>query len=183
MSLAIEQTPEELNASHVLSRNVAIQTVRLMSANLLRRGDVPPRDLQELQLELNFKTASSNIIDAVLEAQVSFLCRAVRTATPESDALEAFRIECTFAAVYSIRPDYQPSELELNSFHGGNVIMHCWPYFREFAQSSTVRMEFAPPPIPLLRLHEKHSKPTKPRQKPASKQTVAVGMPAGKRAK
>jgi hypothetical protein len=51
------------------------------------------------------------------------------------------------------------------------VIFNCWPYFREYLQSTVTRMNLLPLTVPLLRLL-----PKPPRKKPT--QTPAAVLPA-----
>jgi preprotein translocase subunit SecB len=67
------------------------------------------------------------------------------------DGQEGLRIEATFAALYEVESldKFTPDQVAafLPSIALGNV----WPYWREFVQSTTVRMGLPPLRVPLLR--------------------------------
>lgn len=156
MSLVIEQTREELLAAQKFSRNANVKSIRLLTANISRDPDeITVGEDETLRVEIKFSSASSRIVDESLEAAVAFLCRILKgSVSSEEENIEAVRIECLLVGIYALRPGYKPSELELQSFHKGNAVFNCWPFFREFAQNMIVRMELPAPPIPFLRIHK-----------------------------
>jgi hypothetical protein len=70
-------------------------------------------------------------------------------------------IECSFEAEYRFRDD-MPSEEQIEAFGSANAVFNCWPFFREFVQTSVARMHFPPPPVPFLRLVRKSESPETP---------------------
>jgi hypothetical protein len=156
MSLEIKQSLEQIRHSSVLTRNAGIQNIRVISGNYRRIADddLLAKVGQSLQVEVFFKPSRIKVLDHRLYAEASFECKVVPDSKDAdlAGACEVLKIECVLEAIYLLREDYSPSDLELNAFREGNAIFHCWPYFREFVQNSAVRMDFPPPPIPFLRV-------------------------------
>lgn len=75
----------------------------------------------------------------------------------EEDAHMAAEITADIAADYLIGTPEMPSQAELESWGKGNVLLHAWPYWREYCHASMSRMNLPVTMMPLLQL-----KPHKP---------------------
>jgi len=147
----ITQSPEEIRQSLTFNANASIVAIRLAEA---RVWGISPEDLApEMTVETGtrFHAAARRRIGETVTFAVDFRFAARRSengAKPQ----DLFKVYCKLEAQYSIKPDFEPTEEQLKAFHGGNVIFNCWPFLREFVQSTAARMRLPPPPIPLLRL-------------------------------
>jgi preprotein translocase subunit SecB len=160
--MVIEQTQEQIRAAHRFSRHANIIGIRLLSATLFRdQNDFLTDPNQQFEVEIKFEAATRRIIEQRFEATVTFSCRVKLANADSPDKPEAFRVECLLCGVYVLKSGYEPTPHEAESFHRGNVVFNCWPYFREFVQGSVARMDLPPPPIPFLRMHGKQSKTPK----------------------
>ncbi len=153
MSIEIEQSRDQLRRSSVLTRNASIQNIRVLSGSYRRIGEEELVAIAAgtLQAEVFFKPSNIQVLNQRLYAAASFECKVIPEST-DTASFEVLKIECVLEAIYLLREGYSPTESELNAFHRGNAIFHCWPYFREFVQNAAVRMDFPPPPIPFLRV-------------------------------
>lgn len=70
---------------------------------------------------------------------------------------QAFTVQCRFLLRYSYEGTH-PKREELEEFEESIVKFNAWPYFREFLQSLAQRMQFNPPPIPILKVLPKAAK-------------------------
>ena len=73
----------------------------------------------------------------------------------EAESGEIVKIACRFDGTYGVRKDFQPTEEQIQAFHRGNAIFNCWPYFREYVQSTVGRLNYPPLTVPFLRLMPK----------------------------
>lgn len=153
--IRIEQQPEDVALSFELQVNAEISGVRLSSANISRSS--PDFVLDEysgfLTSGVSFKPAERKRLDQRITLAVEFEYR-IRSGdmAGTNDGQDLARIRCKFEADYDLSPNFDPSELQVVAFHGGNAIFNCWPYFREFIQTATTRMGFPPATVPFLRL-------------------------------
>jgi len=71
-----------------------------------------------------------------------------------------------YALVYSVPSDFKATKAEIRSFADVNGIFNAWPYFREFVQSTSSRMDLPPIILPVYRVPQM-SKP-KPQEDSSS---------------
>ena len=68
----------------------------------------------------------------------------------------AVTVECAYAADYTIiRDGFVPSSEQAKAFREGNAIFNLWPYFREYLQSSLLKMGLPALTAPFLCLRPK----------------------------
>jgi len=166
--VVIEQDEMELKHSVELHLNAALETLRLVSAEI--KSDVEPEALEgELRTSYSFRPASSKRIDNALLLDLFFELNILQTQDDSAPHTIA-SLACTFRARYSLRPRFQPTPEQIKAFHAGNAIFNCWPFFREFVQSSSVRLALPPPPVPFLRFG--------PKPPPVAKEASPTGSPS-----
>ncbi len=150
MPIIIEIDPESSKRAGAMIPNAELRLIRLEKASLLTPAHSPGAG--QLETEVSFKPSETALAGNDLMLAVDFEFRVVLP-TEASEQQNLLSISCTFAAEYDLRPGFSPDREQIEAFHKGNVVLNCWPYFREFVQSSAVRMDYPPPPVPLLRLH------------------------------
>ena len=94
---------------------------------------------QPLRTDVRFEPASVHLTENLARFNTEFSFRAVDSSNPASDAI---RVNCEFEASYALNDGYKPSPREVEAFQTGNAVVNCWPFFREFVQSTVVRMHF-----------------------------------------
>lgn len=151
MSILIEQTQTEMQNSHALSRRSEIVGVKISSAAFSVTKELPLELEPALSVGIRFAPQDASITDGCARATTFFEC--VITASADAEDVEPVaKFECSLTATYHLHDDFVPSEVEFAAFHKANVIFNCWPYFREFIQSSACRMNIPPPPVPFVRV-------------------------------
>lgn len=149
--MLIEQEPEEVKRSFQFQMNAQITAIRLMDALVRRDPDTSLENIGEyLTTTISFKIANYKRSKEMVTFGVKFRFKILTGEDKESRELAV--INCHFDADYELREGFEPEESHINAFHNGNAVFNCWPYFRELAQSATVRMGLPPPAIPFLRL-------------------------------
>lgn len=61
-----------------------------------------------------------------------------------------FELLVVFRLMYLVAGK-EPSQRELREFEKETPVFHAWPYLREMVQNLTQRMQFNPPPLPLIK--------------------------------
>lgn len=150
MSILIELAPVELQRSHSFSRQSEILDVKLTSGSFSVEERFSEGD-EALSVGVRFTPQDVLVQDGCVRAVTFFECIITRSSDEENvDPLAKF--ECFLAATYHLHGNFSPSTEELSAFHRANVIFNCWPYFREFVQTSASRMNIPPPPIPFVKV-------------------------------
>lgn len=83
--------------------------------------------------------------DLIIEAQLHM--------SAETDGAQKAKIAevgCTFEAIYALKPGFEMTLAHAKAFAAANALFNVWPYFREFLQSTTVRMGLPPIVAPFL---------------------------------
>lgn len=131
-----------------LMKLVELKSVRLVSADM--SANPPPSEgAIEVTADFNYgagpiPTPASDklIFNPVLEVVIR----------PDGSPDPIITIHATFELEYSIPPGTALTSEELAAFAGTNAIFNAWPYWREFVQSTCVRMGHPPLLLPVFRL-------------------------------
>jgi len=79
-----------------------------------------------------------------------FTLKVMRKDLPEAEA--CLLIKASFAIAYSVEAIEKYEEKVIHAFAGTNGIFNAWPYWREFAQNTALRMGIPGIIIPLFRV-------------------------------
>ena len=151
----IKQSEEAVRQSLILNVNAAIDEIRLAEAQL---WSASPDDLgMEVETQVKFRAAEVSRKEGSIIFAIDFEFIA-RTSGLEEKPKDLVKVACKLEASYHLKPDFVPTETQIEASHKGNVVFNCWPFFREFVQNSTVRMHIPPPPIPFLRVMPQEKK-------------------------
>jgi hypothetical protein len=163
--MIIEQSQLQLHEAIALHSRAEIYGVRLIGAKLV--ANEVPSVLTNPSFDVDFKPGGFKISGERLFVETDFSF----AISIENDGgrTQLVRIECQLQGQYNLLPGYTPTEPQIEAFRVANAVFNCWPYFREYVQSSVVRMSFPPPPIPFLRIV--------PKQDPAAEQEIAASSP------
>lgn len=150
MIRSIEQTTAEADLAMAFVLRMVPTAVRLHSASVRRTADwdglTPP-----IKLQIEFKPEGVRRDESELLLRIHFTLRAVDSTGTEAG--EALGVEAAFEVGYSPVSAEQPASEAIAAFHQANAVMHCWPFFREFVQSTVARMHLPVPPVPFLLLN------------------------------
>jgi hypothetical protein len=139
MTFLIKQSKDEMHESIAFSRNAEMVGINVSSASF-SAPKAPSLDFQdELSVGIRIEPGNALVIHGEVRATTFFECVIGDSATSENEPVAKF--ECSLTATYQLQGGYQPTETELSAFHKANVVFNCWPYFREFVQSSACRMK------------------------------------------
>lgn len=160
MFILIEVEAVELTDSANFSRNAEMLSVDFSAASFSIPGPLPQEIDGPMSTAINFCPKDILVAGDVVRASTSFEYL-ITNASPSADKTEdentiVARFECSLVATYRLQEGYRPAHAVLNAFHKANAVFNCWPYFREFVQSSSLRMSIPPPPVPFLRVQVKH---------------------------
>jgi hypothetical protein len=129
-----------------VSRRVQMLEVRLLESRAeQKRGD------EDMGHRITLNAHVETHVDGQrLEVFPHFRLVAKR---PDASPDDAFiRIEARFVIVYSLTSLDNLNADSFNAFGEGNGIYNVWPYWREFVQSTTVRMGLPPLTLPVYRV-------------------------------
>jgi hypothetical protein len=152
--------------SHSLKALIAvaeIRSIRLVEVSAASR--LPPLTQPvELNANLEIKTSVSErredgmfFVLAVIDTKLS---RTLSSDSPEqSDARGAqpepfASVHAGFELQYKLPEDFTPDPKDLDEFAKTNGLFNVWPYFREFVQNTSSRMNLPTFVLPLLRLSQ-----------------------------
>jgi hypothetical protein len=152
--ISIEQDHQELKHAIEFQRNSNLQALRLVWANLACAVRIDDLSGSSLDTAASFKPSESKPGEQTLTLAVDFTFRVFREGDRDAQK-DVASVQCKFEVDYELRPGYQPAPPEIEAFHKGNAVFNCWPFFREYVQSSFTRMGFPSPPVAFLRMRPK----------------------------
>lgn len=149
--VTIQQGAEQTRLAFELHTHAELQSIRLRRARLV--SDAPQEaEMGPIVLRLGRKARQVGAPEGLLRLEIDFRVEGKRDAGSSEARQALVLVECTWEADYRLAPGYQPAPDAVKAFKDGNAIFNCWPYFREFVQSSITRMNLPPLTLPLLRL-------------------------------
>jgi hypothetical protein len=152
MSYSIVQDAE-VKFAVSLQRNAGIFSIRLIEANVKCKSPLTEYVGVPYSFAAEFFPGDSECIGNNLSVSTRFSFRIIA----DKDKSEIIVLNCVMGAQYVLADGFQPSPEQLKAFKEGPAIFNCWPYFREYVQSTVVRMNYPPPTIPFLWLERRTS--------------------------
>jgi hypothetical protein len=152
--MIIEQSKEQVDDSIEFHRHSEIGFVRLARARIWGRDRITRTAPRDVNFDIAFKPAAVSLEDGAIFLETEFTF-SMNEATDNQESNPLIVIECCFEAEYRLALEFTPSEKQIEAFRSANSVFNCWPFFREFVQTSVTRMHFPPPPVPFLRLARK----------------------------
>ena len=157
--MIIQQTAEQATLAFELHSHAEIKSIRLLRSRVASRSFLEPPH-GPVMLTIEHKARQAPGPEGVLRLEVNFRVTGVqkesgptmRAATAREPLLV---IECTWVLDYQLASGYRPTPEAVKAFKEGNAVFNCWPYFREYVQSTVSRMDLPPLTLPLLRLMPK----------------------------
>jgi uncharacterized membrane protein len=177
MSIIIEQAEKEFRAASEFSTHAELDRVTLVDAAVEKASNIGSLS-RPLELSFDYEPGVAAVKSGCANLQVRFNFRAADAA--HNDVVT---VKCTLEASYSLAKDYSPETDVVHAFHSANAVFNSWPFFREYVQSTVLRMNMPAPPVPLLRLvarpkdesalapAEKEVRSSSPRRKRQAKST------------
>lgn len=136
---------------------VQIESIRLVESAMRTDISAPPK--AEVEAEFGHKSAVAGKPDK----DGLFLVRTDFTfAVKEGGGQTPVSITATFELHYRLPVELKPTSSELDEFGNANAVFNAWPYWREYLQSSLVRMGLPPFTLPVFRLQARKPSKKKP---------------------
>lgn len=154
--MIIEQTKEQMHEAVALHTGAAIKWIRLARSRVwsLPQGQI--NELGNVAFDINFKPAAFHRHELWLTIDTDFNFVILSERHINKPILT---VECQFEAQYCLVEGFDPTESQIEAFQSANAVFNCWPFFREYVQSTATRMNFPPPPVPFLRIVRKTEEP------------------------
>ncbi len=135
---------KELKATEPLVLRCALNDVLMMRCECERIGR---EDEEHGPYELKYTTsvAETRFVGSGLWADVT-----AEIVSHSDSGKQIFQVLAVFRLNYHISGP-PPSDQELREFEASTPVFQAWPYIREIVQNLTSRMQFNPPPLPLIK--------------------------------
>ena len=139
-----------LTSAAAVAAHVSIVSVRFTSFSALTSHRAFEKVPERIKPKIGFTEPQIRRVEGSLAFTTTLLCRfAVEDGDPLSPILD---IRATAEVVYTHDPAATISDADARSFASLNVPFNAWPYWREFAQSSLLRLGLPAFPLPLFRV-------------------------------
>jgi hypothetical protein len=154
--MIIEQTKEQMREAIALHTGAAIKWIRLARSRVWSLSQGQMSEIRNVAFDIDFKPAAVLRHENWLTIETDFNF-VVRSEAQVNKPI--LTVECQFEAQYCLVEGFDPSESQIQAFQAANAVFNCWPFFREYVQSTATRMNFPPPPVPFLRIVRKAEDP------------------------
>jgi hypothetical protein len=144
---------------------VSLENVRLVYESALTK-------VNRLQLtegmRPRFQTSAKSIGGLTEESTFSVLS-SIELEVAEDSQPPVVTMKARYELEYSVLPDFKATKSELRAFAEVNGTFNAWPYFREFVQSTSLRMDMPPIILPVYRVPQPSKETTPSTTPPSSK--------------
>ena len=135
---------EELDAARPIISCAELSSIRISKSKFVSSPEVG------VEVELATKSRSKATVVSS-ELLISFEL-ALRGYKEKAVSIE---FQAKIDVIYSIPPESEFSELQLEAFSRSNGMLNVWPYWRQFVQNSTLNAGLPPLTLPLFRVLHK----------------------------
>ena len=85
-----------------------------------------------------------------------FVLAVIELTVADAPQPPAVTMRAKYELEYSVPGDFKATKAELRAFAEVNGAFNAWPYFREFVQSTSLRMDLPPIILPVYRVPQVH---------------------------
>jgi hypothetical protein len=154
-AIVIEQSADDARLAVEVHQNAAIQRIRLAKAKLSARS-VDETSKARVGITFQFKSKGVPVRPDLLRVEITFRVSGVEEDdNEEGNAEQVLLVDCAYEVEYAIREGFEITAAHVKAFKDGNAIFNAWPFFREYLQTSMLRMGMPPLTAPFLRLEQK----------------------------
>ena len=153
---------EDLQKARRLIAAVSLANVRLLEASAKTR--VRMSEITE-DMCPQFSHAARVTSDGLKDGLFYVVASLAVNIVSEPDQKEHASMKVQFELAYRLPSDFTASRSELSAFAKVNGIFNAWPYFREFVQSTSQKMDL---PVILLPVYRVPQPPRPSSEKPVS---------------
>jgi len=149
---SITQAPDRLRLAGSLQQHAAVLNIRLIeTAGTCKKALGEKGASAPFNIAAEFRAETGACGDRRLRINTHFSFKLIS----EQEKIEVIALQCVMEAEYVLAEGFQPTPEQIEAFREGPAIFNCWPFFREYVQSTVMRMNYPPPPIPFLWLEVK----------------------------
>lgn len=133
-----------------LIRAAQLKSVRLVEANLKTRV----RSREELGKKVNCSLTTATRVEQP-QKSVFYVVATINTemiSAGGKEPIPALFVTAGFELEYLLPENFVATSEQLKTFAATNAVFNAWPYWREFIQNTTARMNLPPVTLPLFRL-------------------------------
>ena len=145
----------DVMAAAPVSDQVQIHDVALVAVT----AEFVPSDISSPGvISTDFRTEA--LLDSaknILVVKVLFSLQAHHQDAPKVNFLS---LDTTFRLVYTVDSGQDITQEQVDAFGQANAVFNAWPYWREYVQSTTVRMGLPPLVLPVFRIARPKADPT-----------------------
>jgi hypothetical protein len=148
----VQPTLDQFELASVVADRVSIEAILLSESRTKRSPDLGSHS-QSVQFSSTIQGISFGI-DREEKKIFVIPSFSIRSQVEERDDLgDILVIDATFVLIYGIESTEGIEERHVEAFGSTSGIYNAWPYWREFVQSTSVRMGMTPLVVPVFRLN------------------------------
>jgi hypothetical protein len=148
--MAKEKKTINLASAVKVANRVDLQSVKLLACNCKRTSQCPAGP-KAFNVEGNARF-EVNKEKKLVDVHIQFKLNAFGEKVEQKKTNSFLNVEATFSLLYSINSLEDLDDTALNSFAEVNGTYNAWPYWREFVQNVTSRMELPTLTVPVFRI-------------------------------
>jgi hypothetical protein len=155
MSVLAELSKKQFAAAVKVARGTELEFIALeqghtnLSESFVDRG----RKMAHVDLQYHRKVKVFRPDARTLRTRMSFKLVGQDASSVKKPPF--FTIRSVFVVQYQLPEKIEVSQAECQSFADANGVLNCWPYWREFIQSSVSRMGLPPLTVPFFKVRQK----------------------------
>ncbi len=157
MPLSIERPQHEVMLAGKVAQLSEISSVTLTDTKArlhLERLRKPGIHEKIPSIEMRISTKSRGTLISANTLQATLNLRLLGTSKGKGGQ-PVLEIACSYVVEYRLAEGYKPTPAEVRAFVSANALFNCWPFWREFVQSTAARMSLPPVTLPFFRIRSR----------------------------
>lgn len=153
--MVAELSKKQFAAAVKVARGAELELIALergqvgLSESFVDSGQKMP----QVELEFRRKVKAFRPDAQILRTRMTF--QLIGHDVSSGKKTQLFTIKSVFVVQYRLPEKVEVSQAECQSFADSNGVLNCWPYWREFIQSSVARMGLPPLTVPFFKVRQK----------------------------
>ena len=154
------RTPSLIERAVKIADQIEINDIYLLKGEFFRSDEEHFINLKEENTELHFDISSKLKEYVGRDKKVIIHIRLYLSLKNKITEDMLMQIQAIYCLNYTFEPKSKVLKKDLEAFGAINGVYHAWPYWREFVQNATQRMNLPPLTLDVLRIPKKRNKGT-----------------------
>jgi len=141
-------------AARAIAERFDLKRVRMTACDArstIEDNELPQKTTINVQVKVRLGTSVNSPSTSIIIVDAQFRLLSSYTDRPTVDAAPPLAVSSQFQLIYESSEQVDATTIDLEAFGHYTALFNVWPFWREFVQSTVVRMGLPPLTVPLFK--------------------------------